>query len=137
LYYDYYGSISQNNIWQIKKGKDKFHISVNDVEYKLNTVITGEKRQITKKPHQAVEENWDKKIDQYLNVTTQQRNELEQYRKKDLEHLRINIFINPVLANIVESHLTKTQKEIEKYEVEIRNIQNDYKKLKDEEIKIK
>ncbi|GHS99395.1 hypothetical protein FACS189421_09770 [Bacteroidia bacterium] len=41
------------------------------------------------------------------------------------------------LANIVETHLTNTQKEIEKYEVEIRKIQNDYKKLKDEEVVIK
>ena len=122
--------------WQIKKGKNKFHISVDDREYKLKTVITGEKRQITRKPHTAVEAAWDKKVEQYLTVTIQQKDELEQYKKKDLEHLRTNIFVNPVLANIVESHLTKTQREIEKYEVEIRGIQNGYKKLKDEEIVI-
>jgi len=137
LYREYYDSVRSNTQFQIKKGKNKFHISVDNTEYKLQTEITGEKRQITKKPHVAVEENWDKKVDQYLAVTTQQKEELEQYRKKDLEHLRTNIFVNPVLANIVESHLTITQKEIEKYEVEIRNIQNDYKKLKDEEIEIK
>jgi len=54
-----------------------------------------------------------------------------------LEHLRTNVFVDPALANIVESHLTKTQKEIEKYEVEIRKIQHDYKILKDEEIEEK
>ena len=137
LYHMDFGSFRYHNSWQIKKGKDKFHISVNDAEYKLKTVITGEKRKITKKPHKAVEENWDKKVIQYLDVTNQQKAELNQYRTNDLEHLRTNIFVNPTLANIVESHLTKTQKEIEKYEVEIRNIQNDYKKLKDEEVVVK
>jgi len=137
LFSERYGSIHDGSSWQIKKGKDKFHVSVNDTEYKLTTKITDKKRQITRKPHVAVEDNWNKKVERYLAVTTQQKEELEQYRKKDLEHLRINIFVNPVLANIVESHLTTTQKEIEKYEVEIRNIQNDYKKLKDEEMVVK
>jgi MoxR-like ATPase len=137
LYYESYNSIYQHNIWQIKKGKDKFHISVNDNEYKLKTIKTGEYRQITKKPHEAVEERWDNKIEQYLGVTTQQRDELEQYRTKDLEHLRSNIFVNPVLANIVESHLTKTQEEIGKHEVEIRSIRKAYKELKDEEKVVK
>jgi ferritin-like metal-binding protein YciE len=50
--------------------------------------------------------------------------------------LRKNLFVNPELANTVESHLTSTKKEIEKFEVEIRKIQNDYKKLEDKEIVI-
>jgi MoxR-like ATPase len=134
LYYEQYNSIRHDSTWEIKKGKDKFHISVNDVEYKLKTIVTGEKRQITKKPHEAVEKTWDEKIVQYLGVTTQQKDELEQYRKKDLEHLRTNIFVAPELANIVESHLTKTLREIQKYEVEIRDIRNGYKSLKEETV---
>jgi len=134
LGYDHYNSIRDHTIWQVKKGKDEFHISVNDIECKLKTIITGDERHITKKPHIAVEESWDKKVKQYLGITAQQRDELEQYRSKDLEYLRTNIFVNPVLANIVESHLTKTQEEIGKYEVEIRRIQKGYKELKNEEI---
>jgi len=134
LYYEEYNSIRPDNVWKIKKGKDKFHISVNDVEYKLKTIVTGEKRQQTRKPNEYTESAWDKKIDGYLDVTTQQKDELEQYRKKDLEHLRTNIFVAPEMANVVESHLAKTLEEIKKYEVEIRSIQNGYKSLKDEEI---
>lgn len=135
-YYDYYGRVQQNGNFNIRKGNSKHSIFINDNEYKLKTNTKGEKRQITKKPHKKVEEDWDGRVANYLEVTNTQKEELETYRTKDLQHLRTNLFINPELANIVESHLTSTRKEIEKFEVEIRKIQNDYKKLKDEEIVI-
>lgn len=128
---DYYSNFN------IRKGNSKFTVFVNEKEYKLKTTTTGEKRQITKKPHKKVEEDWDNRVAKYLEVTNSMKEELETYRIKDLQHLRTNLFVNPELANIVESHLTETRKEIEKFEVEIRRIQNDYKKLKDEEIVIK
>lgn len=136
LHYIHYSSFYQHNRYQARKGKDKYHITLNDNDYKLKTTVTGEKRQITRKPHKKVEEDWDSRVANYLEVTNKQKEELETYRTKDLQHLRTNLFVNPELANIVESHLTSTRKEIEKFEVEIRKIQNDYKKLKDEEIVI-
>jgi hypothetical protein len=99
----------------------------------LKTEIKGEKRQITKKPHKKVEEDWDTKVKTCLELTNDLKEKLEAYRNTDLKHLRINLFVKPELANIVESHITETRKEIEKIEVEIRKIQNDYKKFKDEE----
>jgi len=126
-----------SNIWQIKKGKDEFNISVNGTEHKIKTTITKEGRQFTKKPNAFTEAAWDKEVDRYFTVTTQQKNELEQYRKKDLEYLRTNIFVNPDWADIVESHLKEALKEIEICEVEIRAIQNGYKRLETEEIVIK
>jgi len=137
LYYTQYNSFYQHNIFQARKGKDKFHVTLNDIDYKLKTKINGEKQQITKKPNKPTEDFWDNKITKYLEITKVQKDELETYRTKDLKHLRTNLFVNPELANIVETHLTATNKEIEKFEVEIRKIQNDYKKLKDEEIVIK
>ena len=135
-YYEYYRQVQQNRTYNIRKGNSKFSIFINDHEYKLKTTTKGEKRQITKKPHKKVEEDWDSRIANYLDVTNNQKEELETYRTNDLKHLRTNLFVNPELANVVESHLTSTRKEIEKFEVEIRKIQNDYKKLKDEEIVI-
>lgn len=129
-------SFYQHRRHQARKGKDKYHITLNDNDYKLKTTVTGKKRQITKKPDKKVEEYWDSRVANYLEVTNTQKEELETYRTKDLQHLRTNLFVNPELANVVESHLTSTRKEIEKFEVEIRKIQNDYKKLKDEEIVI-
>jgi MoxR-like ATPase len=133
-WYSYYNKVQSNYSYYIRKGNSNFSVFIGDKEYQLKTTTKGEKRQTTKKPHKAVEESWDKKVAQYLTLTNQQKGDLDKYRTKDLEYLRTNIFVNPALANVVESHLTKTQKEIEKYEVEIRKIQNDYKKLKDEEI---
>lgn len=127
---DYYSN------YNARKGNSKFTVFINDKEYKLKTTTKGEKRQITKKPHKKVEEDWDSRVANYLEVTNNQKEELETYRTNDLKHLRTNLFVNPELANVVESHLTSTRKEIEKFEVEIRKIQNDYKKLKDEEIVI-
>jgi MoxR-like ATPase len=126
--------VMQHQVHNVRKGNIKNSIFINDQEHQLKTNVRGEKRQITKKPHTKVEEDWDKRVLKYFEVTTKHKEELEEYRNKDLQHLRINLFVNPELANIVESHLTETRKEIEKFEVEIRKIQNDYKKLKDEEI---
>jgi len=131
-----WGQVRQHQRFNIRKGNSKHSIFVNDNEYQLKTTTKGEKRQITKKPHKKVEEDWDSRVANYLEVTNNQKEELEAYRTKDLQHLRTNLFVSPELANIVESHLTSTRKEIEKFEVEIRKIQNDYKKLKDEEIVI-
>jgi MoxR-like ATPase len=136
LHYIQYSSFYQHNRYQARKGKDKYHVTLNGNDYKLKTKVNREKRQITKKPHKKVEEDWDNRVTKYLEVTNQMKEELETYRTKDLQHLRTNLFVKPELANIVESHLTSTRKEIEKFEVEIRKIQNDYKKLKDEEIVI-
>ncbi|KAF0204714.1 MAG: MoxR-like [Bacteroidetes bacterium] len=134
LFYKQYSSFNRHNQYHSRSGKDKFHITLNDKDYKLKTEITGEKRQITKKPHIKVEEDWDSRVNKYLETTNNFKDQLEAYKNKDLKHLRTNLFANPELANIVESHLADTLKDIEKIEVEIRKIQNDYKKLKDEVI---
>lgn len=133
LFYSQYSTYNQHQRFNIRKGKDKLHIIINGTDYKLKTEIKGEKRSVTKKPHKKVEEDWDTKVKTSLELTNDLKEKLENYRNTDLKHLRINLFAKPELANIVESHITETRKEIEKIEVEIRRIQNDYKKLKDEE----
>jgi MoxR-like ATPase len=126
---------AETRYWfSLRKGNSKFSIFINDEEYQLQTTTSGKKRQVTKKPHKATEKDWDDRVAKYLEITKQQKEELDKYRTKDLEHLRTNTFVDPALANIVETHLTETQKTIEKYEVEIRKIQNDYKKLENNEI---
>ncbi|HSW59854.1 MAG TPA: hypothetical protein VLJ60_03600, partial [bacterium] len=118
----------------IRKGNSKHTVFINDKEYNLKTRIEGEKRKITKKPHKKVEESWDLKVNNCLELTNSFRKQIEDYKNKDLMHLRTNLFVSPEYANIVETHLTDTQKVIDKFEVEIRKIQNDYKKLKEEEV---
>jgi hypothetical protein len=62
------------------------------------------------------------------------KKQIEAYRSKDSEHLRTNLFADPSLANFVEAHITAAIKEIEKIEIGIREIQNNYKTLKEKEV---
>lgn len=132
-WYSHWNEYRKNSRYEIRKGNHPFTIFINNNEYKLKTSTKGEKRIITKKPHNKVEEDWDIKVRTFLELTNDLKEKLENYRNTDLKHLRIHLFVKPELANIVESHITETRKEIEKIEVEIRRIQNEYKKLKDEE----
>jgi len=136
-WYDYHNQVRNHSTYNIRKGNSQFSVFINDKEYKLKILIKGDKRQATKKPHPKVEEDWDNRVDGFIQHTGEMKNQIEQYRNKDLEHLRTNLFVKPELANKVESHITKTLKDIEKIELKIREIQNNYKKLKDEEVVIK
>jgi MoxR-like ATPase len=133
-WYEYYKQVRNQSTYNVRKGNSKFSLFINDVEYNLKTVTQGDKRQLTKKPNPKLEEFWDKQVDSFLQHTGDMKSQIEQYRKKDLEHLRSNLFVDPALANSVETHITATQKEIEKIELGIKEIQYNYKKLKDEEI---
>jgi MoxR-like ATPase len=131
-----YHSLGHGSSFDLRKGNAEFSVFVDDTEYQLKMVVQGDKRQNTKKPHPSVEKDWDERVTQYLQKTAEWLEQIEAYRNKDLEHLRTNIFVKPELANIVESHIDATKKDIEKIKVTIREIQNGYKKLKDEEVVI-
>jgi len=123
----------------IKKGKNKHSLFLSNDTYsgyelQMEVIDVEKDKVFTKKPHPSVEKDWDGRVDDFLQHTSDMRNQIEQYRNKDLQHLRTNLFVEPKFANIVESHITATQKEIDKIELEIREIQNGYKKLKDEPI---
>jgi len=64
-----------------------------------------------------------------LDFTGKKKQELEEYRKKDFGHLRTNLFVDSGLAEIVESHINNSKREIEKIEIDIRKTQNDYKNM--------
>lgn len=120
-----------------RKGSKTFTIFLDAKEYLLKTQISVSKRETTKKPHKATENHWDEIVAKILSVTTNLKEQLETYRNEDLRHLRTNLFVLPELADIVETHITDTRKEIDKLAIEIRRIQNDYKALKDAEVIIK
>jgi MoxR-like ATPase len=128
--------VRQYSSYSLRKGNTEFSIFINNTEHQLKMVVQGDKRQTTRKPHPSVEKDWDDRVNQYLLQTEEWIEQIESYRNKDMEHLRTNVFVKPELANMVESHITKTTKEIEKFKVSIREIQNGYKRLKNEEVAI-
>ncbi|GHV79354.1 ATPase [Spirochaetia bacterium] len=120
----------------IRKGPSEFSVFVDDVEFQLKTEIKGAKRQITKMPQPGIAKDWDEKIAGFLERTADMKKHIELCHSKDREHLRSNLFVDPSFANFVDNHVTAAIKEIEKIEIEIREIQNGYKTIKEEEVVI-
>ncbi|MHC6201759.1 AAA family ATPase [Breznakiellaceae bacterium SP9] len=129
-----YNAIYKQLSYITRKGTTKQSLFINDTEYQLKTVVRGDKRQITKRPHPSVEKDWDARVNTLLSHTAEMKEQIEDYRRKDSEHLRSNLFVEPALANIVEAHVIATIREIELIEAAVRQTQNEYKRLKDEEI---
>lgn len=114
----------------VKKGDDEFSIKIDGKNYKLKTKIEGEYIRTTKKPHKAIEKHWDERVEEILSTTTGHKSELNGFKEKDLEHIRTNLFVDPVYADVVEANLNDSLKAIEKIELELKKIQNNYKNLK-------
>ena len=134
--YLYYWDSNSSQLKQLRftlrKGTSEFNIFIDDKEFDLVT-----SRKNIRKPNQKLVAIWDEQIGKLFWQTELWNTQIEKYRKKDLKHIRDNIFGSDSFVYAIESHITATIKEIEKFEVDIRAIQNGYKKLKDEEVIVK
>jgi len=120
-----------------RKGNKKFSIAISDghsynsSQYQLETEEYEDQIPATKKPHHATKKHWDKEVAKFLTITTNLKSKIEHYRKNDLNQLGKNLFVNPALVDLVVSNLNDTQKQIEKLEVKIREVQYYYGNLED------
>jgi MoxR-like ATPase len=119
---------------QVSKGSSPFQVLVDGTECTLDTMPTGDKRRISRKPSPIQESAWDTRIQGLLDYTGGMKDRLAQCQKREYKQLRVNLFVPPALASLVESHVATVHKEINKLEVEIREIQHAYKTLTDEEV---
>ncbi|MDR1866931.1 MAG: AAA family ATPase [Treponema sp.] len=126
------GKYDQYKPYNIKKGHNEFSFIISNKEYVLKTRLDGEKKVQTKKPNLYTEAAWDNRVKKLLEIANNWKLQIEQYHNKDLKYLRTNLFVRPECAAVVESHITKTIKEIEKIEIEIRGIHHRYKIIKEE-----
>jgi hypothetical protein len=60
------------------------------------------------------------------------KKKLEKFRLKDLDHLRVNLFVDPAYASIVETSWNNARIEIEKLEVEANRIQHFWENIEDQ-----
>jgi MoxR-like ATPase len=127
--FDEYGEPKGRKNHNIRKDKSDHIVFIDDKECKLRTKMRSNPQR-----EQKWNEFLDNQIKRLLQHIDNMNNQIEQYRNKDLAHLRTNLFVKPELAEKVESHITKTQKDIGKIKLKIREIQHNYKKLKDEEV---
>lgn len=93
-----------------------------------------DEKEYTKKPHESIQLHWDKHIETISSEIGKLKVELENYQNTDLKHIRINLFVNPSFAEFVERNITDTNKLLEKLELDLKQIQNNYKNLKEDEL---
>ncbi len=102
---------------------------------KLHKVEVDEKNEIftrTRKPTNKLKTDWDKRIKVLLTKLSNLKSQVDHFRKNDLQHLRVNLFVNPALADIVEANLTFTDNEINQLEIETKRVQHYYENIEDQ-----
>lgn len=119
---------------KIRKGHDPFSITVDGRECNLETTGAGDKRRITRKPADNRIAAWDKRTSGFLDYINRWKTQIEGYQKQDIRYLRSHLFVKPELASLVETHLNTAHREIDKLEVEIREIQHHYRHIQDAEV---
>jgi hypothetical protein len=86
----------------------------------------------TRKPTNKLKTDWDKRIKVLLTKLSNLKSQVDHFRKNDLQHLRVNLFVNPALADIVEANLTFTDNEINQLEIETKRVQHYYENIEDQ-----
>lgn len=127
-----YHSYRQDQWYSVRKGKKKHHIQIDNTEYSIQTSSKTGQKTATKKPHPSVIKDWDKKVARVLTQTNNLKSQIDHYKKSDLKHIRVNLFVNPVYAEFVESNLDNLSREIEKQEIEVKRIQHYYENIEDQ-----
>lgn len=142
LYSKYRGnSYEHHRSNYISKGTAKDTILMSHDHYYQGQPYTIEKEEYkedksyTKKPHDAVRKQWDKEVATYLTKTSNLKHQINHYRDTDLKHIKVNLFVNPALAEIVENNLISLEKEIDKIEIEVKRIQHYYENVEDQTTK--
>ncbi len=64
-----------------------------------------------------------------LTTTSNLKSRIDSFKNNDLKHIRTNLFVSSIYAEIVEDNLKQLQNEIEKLEVEVSRIQHFYENV--------
>jgi MoxR-like ATPase len=121
---------------RIRKSGKEFSAIIDGEEYDLETIKVGDKRRITRKPGQHLMSGWDARIARLSEYLNERKAQIEKHRKQESKHIRDNLFVNSEYAATVERHIASACKEIDKLEVEIREIQHQYRHIQDEETRL-
>jgi MoxR-like ATPase len=91
-----------------------------------------DKIKATRKPHPSTKKHFDDRINKVKQQVVNLQKEIDTYRANDLKHLRINLFVNPSFAEIVESNLSSLEKELRKFDLEANRIKTYYETVADQ-----
>ena len=112
------------------KGKKRDSLKIDGASYELETKIIKGKQVVLKQPHRVVVDNWDKVCAEIQGKLKQAQEQIDNYRLRDLHHVRTNLFVSPDFAPYVETCLDQLKKEIGRLEVEVNCLQHSYRNIK-------
>lgn len=112
------------------KGKNIGCLNIDGNAYELETKTIERKQTVIKRPHRAIVDNWDKVCAEIQGKLEQAQEQIDNYRLRDLHHVRTNLFVSSDFAPYVETCLDQLKKEIGRLEVEVKRLQYSYRNIK-------
>lgn len=112
------------------KGKNIGCLNIDGNAYELETKTIERKQTVIKCPHRAIVANWDKVCAEIQGKLKLAQEQIDNYRLRDLYHVRTNLFVSPGFAPYVETRLDQLKKEIGRLEVEVKRLQYSYYNIK-------
>ena len=112
------------------EGKKRDSLKIDGGSYELQTKTIERKQTVIKRPHRAIVDNWDKVCAEIQGKLKQAQEQIDNYRLRDLHHVRTNLFVSSDFAPYVETCLDQLKKEIGRLEVEVKRLQYSYLNIK-------
>jgi MoxR-like ATPase len=101
-------------------------------QYNLEVESYNEQVKATRKPHPSTQKHFDAEVRKTKTTIANLLEELNSYRKKDLQHLRVNLFVDASLADVVENNLKLLEKQLQKLDIEADRIKKYYETVPDQ-----
>jgi MoxR-like ATPase len=121
-----------------RKGNRKSSVCLKEGHYYEGKVYDLEKENLTeqikctRKPHPSTKKHFDAEVQKSKSTIANLLEELHTYRQRDLQHLRINLFVDASLAEVVESNLQILEKQLQKLDIEADRIKKYYETVADQ-----
>jgi MoxR-like ATPase len=131
IYYLYDdGREYRNKCHNVKKTLTEHKIEIDNITYDIEC---GTKKRIEIKdvaPNKSTKQEWDEKIGEINEKLDSLILKISEYKKRDLEHAKTNLFVDSNLTNIAFKNLNTTSSEIAKLKVELEKLRDYYEQLK-------
>jgi len=108
-------------------------ISINEFVYDLETDEEEITVKLTRKPHDALIEIWDKRIKHTKSEIDLEIKRINDYANIELKHLKENIFVNPIKADIVLNKIEELKVKLNQLKIQCDEIWNKYHSIEADE----
>lgn len=132
IYYLYdNGSEYDSEYYYVRKNpKNEYELIIDDKVYEIE-LETKKKKEIKYiPPDNSTKQEWNKRIGEINEKLDKLILKISEYKKRDLEHAKTNLFVDSELANIAFTNLDRTSGEIAKLKVELEKLRDYYERLK-------